>query len=176
MLWAWRLVITYRVQLRCDPESRVPRSGTSGDRPPSSIHDELSIAPEIAIERQGLGNTQLFHDDKTERIAERIPFIDVTSEQIDGSRLIPRAYPLEVAEPILNILKEPQGKLAAVLRTDPDEGVGFPHDRIGRDQRPSFSIGPLEECASLGVVNVLGNEMREERAGIDEDPSHGFVV
>lgn len=142
----------------------------------SGTQHELAVAPEVIIERKRLGNAELLHDDEAERVAERVSLVGVALEQLDGASLIKRAHSLDVAKSILDIVEKPYGKLPAVARTDARQGVGLPDHGIGGDQGPGFAGSPLEERSRLEVVGVFRNQMREKRAGVDEDPLHGFVA
>ena len=80
------------------------------------------------------------------------------------------------ARAVPDIVQKRDGELASVTRAHANQRIGFRHHRIRRDQRPGFSCGLFKERASLEVVAILGDEVRKEGAGVDEDPFHGFVA
>lgn len=158
------------------PSSIASRCWRCPSKTPLGTQHNLAITPEIVIERKRFGNAELLHDDEAERVAEGIFLVGVTLEQLDGANLVERPHSLDIAESIFDIFQKPERELAAVARTYTDEGVRLPHHGISGDQRPGFPGGPLEERTSCGMVSVFRNEVRKKRAGVREDPLHGFVA
>ena len=64
--------------------------------------------------------------------------------------------------------------LRVTLRSMGSSAATSPYLKAEVDRK--LHIRPREQFASFRVMRILCNEVREERAGVDEDPSHGFVA
>ena len=58
-------------------------------------------------------------------------------------------------------------------RPGPSGSGGFSGAYVEQIRR---TVRRTPEVTSCGVMPILGNEMRKERAGVHEDPSHAFVA
>lgn len=144
--------------------------------PPSGQHNDLAVAPEVLVKRQGIGEAEPLHGHKAEGVAKREALVPVLAQQVHGTSLIDRSHTLDSAQTVANIVQKSDGELATVTCADANEGIGLRYDCVRRDQRPGFSARPFKEGTSLGVVAILGDEVRKEGARVNEDASHGFVA